>query len=277
MIRHRLDRMLRIVLALVCCVMLLSLGTQAFNLTSTIREKNRTDFLKQRISPGESSEIKGQDLSEFADLSKAPLFFPAPSKNLPPPQLNGLLGQYAVINGQIAGAGDTVDNWKIDKIENGKVFVVHDEQREELQLQAGSQTLVIDSRGDKKDVSLNQQQQQQPARGGRGGQSGGQGRGETQRPQEEKNKPEKDRSQEEKKPEKKNEESAREENAAAEKQSPQPLPSIQEMQSMPRKQLKELLSSHSTEELAEHASKETGRTITPDQIRKIVEAIQKDE
>ncbi len=172
MARRSLDKILRTILGVLCLVMLISLGAQAFNLTATMHESTAALQLKQKIAPSKSEDIAAADLSQYEKLSEAAMFFPPPSKDIPPPQFTGLMGEYAVLNGKCVAKGDDVDGWKVEDISLEKVIVTHESQRQELTLFNGPKELVIDGRKDKKDVGMDQQ-----AHGQRNGGSGGRGSG----------------------------------------------------------------------------------------------------
>ncbi len=244
--RPNLERVIRIVLASVCLLMLFSLGAQVFNYTLTVRETRKALALKEKIAPNTDSSIEGVDLSDFADLSKAAMFFPAPPKNQPPPQLTGIIGEYAIINGKMAGEGDDVDGWKVERVGPQKVIAVHGEQREELKPPAGPDNLVIDSRGDKKDVAIDGSK-------GREGPGGGEGRGRMGRMR----------------PGAPSDESPVSPNPFAPSGS---SPVNADNDGSQRQRMAEGFARRSPEEMAKFLSERTGRNVTPEEIQERMEA-----
>lgn len=166
MARHNARRIARLFLLGACLVMAALMARQAFSLAATRHRTTMAAALKEKIAPAGKPDVEGPDMSEYSSLSQAAMFFPKPDNKPQPPSLGGLLGDYAMIDGQMAGVGDTVNNWEVKSIRGATVVVVQGEERHELKLDVGSSSLVIDGRGDKKDLDMNMKPAEQPRRSG---------------------------------------------------------------------------------------------------------------
>jgi hypothetical protein len=152
MVASNIQRTLRAILAAACLVMVVSLSAQVYSYRGTARVADHALELKALVTEPQEMEIAARDVSGFESLASSSLFFPPQDRTPPPPQLSGLLGDYALLNGRACAVGDKVGGWVIEKITDSAVVVSLDGKEKTLTAFASRDDLNIDNRPKKEQV-----------------------------------------------------------------------------------------------------------------------------
>ena len=145
-----LKRAVRFLLGALCAVLLVSLGAQAYSLKSTEEQARKAQELGAAIALSMDSDVEGPDLSRYQNLARSSIFYSQRNKDFKAPQLEGLVGGYALLDGRMHAEGDRIDGWTVAQITENEVVLSREEDGEKfeqkLSLYQNSPTLEIDNR-----------------------------------------------------------------------------------------------------------------------------------
>ena len=120
----------RILLGAACVAMAGLFALRYYQAQETRQLAQEALALKQTIEPLTEPRIDSPDLSDYEALLRAEIFGEIPKEEVQRPQLSGILGEYAILNGRAVRQGQDIDGWKVDRIDVNEVRVTMGDRSE---------------------------------------------------------------------------------------------------------------------------------------------------